>query len=109
MLLATAAVGIEFTRGSGRRVMFPETRRDIPFTIENHVLVDHFGRETVDPPEPRQELVRSHGWPARATRGADALGAPQRDERSAPSAPVSALSWSRRAGRLPSAGRTEST
>jgi hypothetical protein len=33
--------------GTWRRIMFPETGRDIPFTIENYAFVDTFGRETV--------------------------------------------------------------
>ena len=33
--------------GSWRRIMFPETGRHIPFTIENYAFVDQFGRETV--------------------------------------------------------------
>jgi len=33
--------------GSWRRIMFPETGRHIPFTIENYAFVDRFGRETV--------------------------------------------------------------
>ena len=33
--------------GSWRRIMFPETGRDIPFTVENYAFVDRFGRETV--------------------------------------------------------------
>ena len=33
--------------GSWRRIMFPETGRDIPFRIENYAFVDRFGRETV--------------------------------------------------------------
>lgn len=33
--------------GTWRRIMFPETGRDIPFTIENYAFVDDFGRETV--------------------------------------------------------------
>jgi hypothetical protein len=33
--------------GSWRRIMFPETGHDIPFTIENYAFVDQFGRETV--------------------------------------------------------------
>ncbi|MDQ2665078.1 MAG: DUF4166 domain-containing protein [Gemmatimonadota bacterium] len=33
--------------GSWRRIMFPEQRRDVPFTIENYAYVDGFGRETV--------------------------------------------------------------
>lgn len=33
--------------GTWRRIMFPETGRDIPFTIENYAFVDEFGRETV--------------------------------------------------------------
>ena len=33
--------------GSRRNVMFPETGRTIPFTIENYAFVDVFGRETV--------------------------------------------------------------
>ena len=33
--------------GTWRRIMFPETGRDIPFTIENYAFADDFGRETV--------------------------------------------------------------
>jgi uncharacterized protein DUF4166 len=33
--------------GSWRRIMFPETGREIPFTVENYAFVDQFGRETV--------------------------------------------------------------
>ena len=33
--------------GTWRRIMFPETGRDIPFTIENYAFIDRFGRETV--------------------------------------------------------------
>jgi hypothetical protein len=33
--------------GTWRRIMFPETGRDIPFTIENYAFIDAFGRETV--------------------------------------------------------------
>jgi len=33
--------------GTWRRIMFPETGRGIPFTIENYAFVDEFGRETV--------------------------------------------------------------
>ena len=33
--------------GTLRRIMFPETGRNIPFTIENYAFVDRFGRETV--------------------------------------------------------------
>ena len=33
--------------GTWRRIMFPETGRDIPFTIENYAFVDSFGRENV--------------------------------------------------------------
>jgi hypothetical protein len=33
--------------GSWRRIMFPETGRQIPFTVENYAFVDRFGRETV--------------------------------------------------------------
>jgi hypothetical protein len=33
--------------GTWRRIMFPETGEEIPFTIENYAFVDHFGRETV--------------------------------------------------------------
>lgn len=33
--------------GTWRRIMFPETGHDIPFTIENYAFVDTFGRETV--------------------------------------------------------------
>ena len=33
--------------GTWRRIMFPETGRDIPFTIENYAFVDTFGRENV--------------------------------------------------------------
>ena len=33
--------------GAWRRIMFPETGHNIPFTIENYAFVDRFGRETV--------------------------------------------------------------
>ena len=33
--------------GTRRRIMFPETGRDIPFTVQNYAFVDQFGRETV--------------------------------------------------------------
>lgn len=33
--------------GTWRRIMFPESGRDIPFTIENYAFVDDHGRETV--------------------------------------------------------------
>ena len=33
--------------GTWRSIMFPETGRNIPFTIENYAFVDQFGRETV--------------------------------------------------------------
>jgi hypothetical protein len=33
--------------GTWRRIMFPETGRDIPFTIENYAFVDTFGRENI--------------------------------------------------------------
>jgi hypothetical protein len=33
--------------GTWRRIMFPETGRNIPFSIENYAFVDQFGRETV--------------------------------------------------------------
>lgn len=33
--------------GTWRRIMFPETGRNIPFTIENYAYRDRFGRETV--------------------------------------------------------------
>jgi hypothetical protein len=33
--------------GTWRRIMFPETGRNIPFTIENYAFLDRFGRETV--------------------------------------------------------------
>jgi hypothetical protein len=33
--------------GAWRRIMFPETGRNIPFTVENYAFVDHFGRETI--------------------------------------------------------------
>ena len=33
--------------GTWRRIMFPETGRNIPFTIENYAFIDRFGRETM--------------------------------------------------------------
>lgn len=33
--------------GSTRHILFPETGRDIPFTIENYAYIDGYGRETV--------------------------------------------------------------
>lgn len=33
--------------GTWRRIMFPESGEDVPFTINNYAYVDSFGRETV--------------------------------------------------------------
>ncbi len=33
--------------GTWRRIMFPQRGRDVPFSIENYVYEDRFGRETV--------------------------------------------------------------
>lgn len=33
--------------GSGRRIMFPERGKNVPFTIRNYAYRDRFGRETV--------------------------------------------------------------
>ena len=33
--------------GTKRRIMFPETGRNIPFRIENYAFLDRFGRETI--------------------------------------------------------------
>ena len=33
--------------GAWRRILFPETGQDIPFTIENYAFLDDYGRETV--------------------------------------------------------------
>jgi len=33
--------------GASRHIMFPESGRDVPFTIENYAYVDSFGRETL--------------------------------------------------------------
>jgi Domain of unknown function (DUF4166) len=33
--------------GSWRRIMFPETGKNVPFTVENYEFIDRFGRETV--------------------------------------------------------------
>jgi hypothetical protein len=33
--------------GSWRRIMFPDSGRNVPFTVENYAFVDAFGRETV--------------------------------------------------------------
>jgi hypothetical protein len=33
--------------GTARHILFPETGRDVPFTIENYAYVDTFGRETL--------------------------------------------------------------
>ena len=33
--------------GTWRRIMFPETGRNVPFTIENYAFIDRYGRETV--------------------------------------------------------------
>ena len=33
--------------GTWRRIMFPETGRNVPFTIENYAFLDQYGRETV--------------------------------------------------------------
>src|SRR5919106_1164563 len=33
--------------GTWRQILFPETGRNIPFTVENYAFIDDFGRETV--------------------------------------------------------------
>lgn len=33
--------------GTARNIMFPETGRDVPFSVRNYAYVDSFGRETV--------------------------------------------------------------
>ena len=33
--------------GTWRNIMFPQSGRNIPFTIENYAYLDHFGRETM--------------------------------------------------------------
>jgi len=33
--------------GTWRRIMFPESGRNVPFTVENYAYLDTFGRETV--------------------------------------------------------------
>jgi uncharacterized protein DUF4166 len=33
--------------GTWRRIMFPESGTNVPFTIENYAYLDGFGRETV--------------------------------------------------------------
>lgn len=33
--------------GASRHIMFPESGRDVPFTIENYAYIDTFGRETL--------------------------------------------------------------
>src|SRR5690606_15559455 len=33
--------------GSKRRIMFPETGRDVPVTVRNYTYVDRFGREAI--------------------------------------------------------------
>jgi hypothetical protein len=47
--------------GACRHIMFPETGRDVPFTVENYAFVDRFGRETVS-------WVRTFAAPRRARR-----------------------------------------
>lgn len=47
--------------GTMRHIMFPETGRDVPFTIENWPYVDSFGRETVT-------FVRTFQLPRRRRR-----------------------------------------
>ena len=47
--------------GTWRNIMFPETGRDVPFTIENWPYVDRFGRETVT-------FVRTFELPTRRRR-----------------------------------------
>lgn len=47
--------------GARRAIMFPDTGRDIPFTIENHAFVDDFGRETIS-------MIRTFDLPGRRRR-----------------------------------------
>lgn len=47
--------------GTWRNIMFPETGRDVPFTIENWPYVDRYGRETVT-------FVRTFELPGRRRR-----------------------------------------
>ncbi|MBP2474263.1 hypothetical protein JOF53_003135 [Crossiella equi] len=42
------AFTVPFLRlGAVRNILFPETGRDVPFTIENYAYLDSFGRDTV--------------------------------------------------------------
>ncbi|PWJ25148.1 uncharacterized protein DUF4166 [Branchiibius hedensis] len=43
----TAVVAPFLRLGAQRNLLFPETGRDVPFTIENYPYVDGFGRETL--------------------------------------------------------------
>jgi len=47
--------------GARRAVMFPDTGRNVPFTIENHAFVDDFGRETIS-------MIRTFELPRRTRR-----------------------------------------
>ncbi|GFN31741.1 DUF4166 domain-containing protein [Paenibacillus xylaniclasticus] len=40
-------VSLALRLGMTRHIMFPNSGRDIPFTIENYAFVDRYGRETV--------------------------------------------------------------
>jgi hypothetical protein len=47
--------------GTWRRIMFPSSGREVPFTIENYAYVDRYGRETVT-------WIRTFELPRRARR-----------------------------------------
>lgn len=47
--------------GARRAIMFPDTGRNVPFTIENHAFVDDFGRETIS-------MIRTFELPGRRRR-----------------------------------------
>jgi uncharacterized protein DUF4166 len=43
-----SALAVPFLKlGTRRHILFPETGRDVPFTIENYAYADSFGRDTV--------------------------------------------------------------
>jgi hypothetical protein len=61
-----SALAVPFLHlGTRRHILFPETGRDVPFTIENYAYADSFGRDTVT-------FVRTFQIPAGPARRFDA-------------------------------------
>lgn len=67
--------------GAMRRIMFPETGRDVPFTIANYAYVDRFGRETLTWTREFELPRRRPGDPPRRRRFDETLIYSERKQR----------------------------